>query len=180
MVVDELTPTGRVFAAVVPPPEVVAALADRLESYEIPGRLVPPANWHVTLRYIGEVEPVAYERWLGELSSLRPDGPFRVTLSGIGTFPNPRRATVVWVGVDHVGRLDDLVAMVDGAAEAAGLGAEERPFVPHLTISRVRPPENVVSLLDRIGDWHFTFRVEEFHLMAASGSRYRVYESFPV
>lgn len=180
MVVDELTPTGRLFAAVIPSPDVVAALADRLESYEIPGRLVPPANWHLTLRYVGEVEPVAYERWLGELSSLRPSGSFRVTLSSIGTFPNPRRATVVWVGVDHNDRLDDLAAMVDGAAEAAGLGAEERPFVPHLTISRVRPPENVVSLLDRIGAWHFTFRVEEFHLMAAHGSRYRVYESFPV
>lgn len=177
MVEDDLIPTGRVFAAVVPPPEVVAALADRLEGVSIPGRPVPPPNWHVTLRFVGEVEEVAYQRWLAEMDTTSPPAPFRVTLSGLGAFPRPARATVLWVGVESRA-LEDLAARVDEAAEDAGLGSEERPFHPHLTISRVRPPADVRRLVERDDTWRLGFRVEEFHVMAAMGSRYRRYETF--
>lgn len=177
MVEDELTPTGRVFAAVVPPPEVVAALDHRLDDLSIPGRPVPPPNWHLTLRFIGKVDEVAYQRWLGGMDSAALPSPFRVTLSGLGAFPRPARATVLWVGVKG-DLLGDLATVVDVAAEEAGLGREERPFRPHLTISRVRPPADVRPLIDADHGWKLPFRVKEFHVMAAMGSRYRVYETF--
>lgn len=177
MVEDELTPTGRVFAAVVPPPEVVAALDDRLENLSIPGRPVPPPNWHLTLRFIGKVDEVRYQRWLGAIDSAALPSPFRVTLGGLGAFPRPARATVLWVGVEG-DQLSDLATVVDEAAAEAGLGGEERPFRPHLTISRVRPPADVRPLIDAGDGWKLPFRVREFHVMAALGSRYRVYETF--
>lgn len=179
MVDEELIPTGRVFAAVVPPPEVVAALDDRLADVSIPGRPVPPPNWHLTLRFIGKVDEVKYQRWLGEMDSAALPSPFRVTLRGLGAFPRPARATVLWVGVQG-DPLGDLATVVDEAAEGAGLGREERPFRPHLTVSRVRPPADVRSLIDADDGWKLPFRVKEFHVMAAMGSRYRVYETFPL
>lgn len=177
MVEDGLTPAGRVFAAVVPPSEVVVALHDRVERLPVPGRQVPPPNWHLTLRFVGKVEEVAYERWLGEIDTAPLPASFRVTLGGLGAFPRPARATVLWVGVEGDG-LQALATVVDRAAEAAGLGREERPFRPHLTISRVRPPDDVRSLIGAAGSWRSSFRVEEFHIMAAAGSRYRTYETF--
>lgn len=177
MVEERLIPTGRVFAAVVPPPEVVAALDDRLGDLSLPGRPVPPPNWHVTLRFIGKVEGVAYQRWLGEMDTAPLPAPFRVTLSGLGAFPRPARATVLWVGVEGE-PLGDLATVVDEAAGGAGLGHEERPFRPHMTISRVRPPADVRPWIDQDDRWKLRFRVAEFHVMTAVGSRYRVYETF--
>lgn len=174
---QELIPSGRVFAAVVPPPEVVAALDDRLGDLPLPGRPVPPPNWHVTLRFIGKVEEVPYQRWLGDMDTAELPSPFRITLSGLGAFPRPARATVLWVGVEG-DPLGDLATIVDEAAGGAGLGREERPFRPHLTIARVRPPADVRTLIDEDDEWKLPFRVGEFHIMAAVGSRYRVYETF--
>lgn len=177
MVEDGLIPAGRVFAAVVPPVEIRAALDDRLAGRAIPGRPVPPPNWHITLRFVGKVEAVAYERWLGEMDTAPVPDPFTIALSGLGAFPRPARATVLWVGVESE-RLPELAGSVDRAAEGAGLGREERPFRPHLTISRVRPPADVRTLLDADDGWRLRFRVKEFHIMAAAGQRYRIYETF--
>lgn len=173
-----LTPPGRVFAAVVPPPEVRAALVQRLDPLEIPGRPVPPGNWHLTLRFIGEVEATGYERWLAELDESAWVPPFRVRLGGLDAFPRRAKATVLWVGA-HSDSLAGLAATVDEAAANAGLGNEERPFRPHLTISRVRPPADVRGLVEQAGEeWDIAFRVNSFHIMAAAGNRYRTYETF--
>lgn len=173
-----MIPDGRVFAAVKPPTEVVAAVEDRLVSEAIPGRRVPPENWHITLRFIGETEPVGYERWLANLDAAPKPSAFRLSLGAVGAFPKPARATVLWVGV-HGEDIAGLAEVVDDAAEASGLGREERPFRPHLTVARIRPPEDVRRLTDaRAGEERLPFRVTEFHVMAAVGGRYRVYETF--
>ncbi len=177
MVEQHLTPGGRVFAAVRPPLEVVMPLHDRLRTLGVPGRKVPPENWHVTLRYVGPIKAEAYDRWLAEIDLAPKPPPFSLRLGGLGAFPKGSRASVLWIGVDG-DEVTRLAGVVDEAAEAAGLGREERPFRPHLTIARVRPPEDVRSLTERSGDQELSFRVDDFRIMAAVGSRYRDYETF--
>lgn len=177
MVEEDLTPTGNVFVAIVPPPEVVTALAERLADLPIPGRLVPPPNFHITLRFVGKVEPVPYDRLLATLDTRSLVEPFRLRLGGIGAFPNRRRATVVWVGVEADSALADLAALIEDAVVMAGFEPEDRPFVPHLTVARLRPPENLSALSEET-EWRLPFSVEQVHVMAAWGSRYRVYETF--
>lgn len=139
---------GRVFVAVPLPPEIRLALADRLEGLDIPGKLVPPGNWHLTLRFLGEVERTTYEVFLSRLVAVEGIPSFRVSLDGIGGFPRPERASVVWAGLAS-GSLDSLSALneiAEQAAETAGLAPEERPFKPHVSLSRVRPPESINHL----------------------------------
>lgn len=122
------------------------ALADRVISLDIPGRLAPPENWHITLRFLGSIDQVTLERFVSDLDPV-PVKPFRIRLGDVGAFPNPRRANVVWVGVEHGGEeLGALNVLAEEAAQFAGLNAEERPFSPHLTLSRVRPPADVRDL----------------------------------
>lgn len=137
---------GRVFVAVPLPPEVRMALADALDPVAIPGRVAPPENWHITLRFLGTVDQMTYERFLAGLD-VEGREPFRVQLGGVGVFPNARRATVVWVGIEKGGpELAALNAVAEEAALLAGLEPEERPFHAHLTLARVRPPADIRDL----------------------------------
>jgi RNA 2',3'-cyclic 3'-phosphodiesterase len=139
---------GRVFAAVPIPDEMTHALIERVGSLRIPGKVAAPDNWHVTIRFLGSIHQVTYERFLHGLSAVGVVPAFRLGLDGLGAFPNPRRATVVWAGISPGAEgLALLNELGEEAAVAAGLEAEERPFRPHLTLSRVRPPEDVRHLM---------------------------------
>lgn len=132
------------------PPQIRLALADRVSQLDIPGRLVPLENWHLTLRFLGSVDQVTYERFLTSLSEAEMPGPFTIRLGILGGFPKPSKATVVWVGLeDGSGELTRLNEIAEEAAQSAGLVPEERPFQPHLTLARVRPPEDITHLVEQ-------------------------------
>lgn len=170
-----MIPAGRVFAALRPPPEISQALAAALASPGLPGRPVPSENYHVTLRYLGRVDDHRYEHWLSRLEALPRRGSIRVRLEGLGAFPGWSRAQVVWVGVSAPG-IEELAATVEEATVAAGFPPEERPYRPHLTVARIRPPRPLPPLphpRPRLG-----WEADRMVVMAAVGSRYRVFESF--
>lgn len=171
----------RIFAAVSPPHEVRAAVLDQLDGVRIPGRLVPPANWHLTVRFLGEIDEVTYERYLATLDSADLGKRFKVSLTGLGAFPRPEKATVLWAGIGNGElRLHQLAEMADEAAVAVGVAGEERPFAPHLTLSRVRPPEAVRGLIERT-ELDVTWQVEALTiyqtLPARGGVEYEAIES---
>lgn len=166
----------RLFAALLPPPVVVAALADQFPSATLPGKAVPPENWHVTLRFFGSVDTVTYDRLLGAIDQSDLGAPIDIRLRGLGTFPNPERATVLWLGVEGEG-LDALAGQLEAAAQAAGLDPEERPFRPHLTLARIRPPQSLRHL-EHVID--LKWRASQVHMMASDGSRYRILDTFEI
>ncbi len=168
----------RVFAGVDLSPEVRMALAGELSGLAIPGRVVPPQNWHLTLRFLGHVDWVTYERYLAELDTAADNRAFRLRLEGLGGFPRPGRASVVWVGVGGDSEaLGALAAVAEEAAVAVGLQPEERPFRPHLTLARVRPPEDVERLVADAPPFSLGWDVEELVLfrshLGGGGARYQ-------
>ncbi len=174
---------GRVFAAVPVPGDARIHLVEGLRHFELPGRAVPPENWHVTLRFLGEVQPTAYERFLHGLDEVSGLGGFSLRLEDMGAFPNPRRAAVVWVGIGAgATELADLAAIAEEAAVDAGLDPEERPFRPHLTLARVRPPADATRLVGEHVDigWHCDRVVVYRSLHGPGGARYDPLETFPL
>jgi RNA 2',3'-cyclic 3'-phosphodiesterase len=174
---------GRVFAAVPLPAEVRLALDDKLRPFSLPGKVAPPGNWHLTLRFLGSVDEVTYERFISQLDPMGLGGTFRMALGPMGAFPNPKRATVLWLGVSQgVGELDRLASICEGAAQGAGLAAEERPFRPHLTLSRIRPQTDVGSLIESFGDAGIGWRCETMivyrSLLGSGGASYEPLEIF--
>lgn len=139
---------SRVFAALPLPGEIRQALADRMSSRGLPGRVVPPPNWHITLRFLGDIDEPTCERFVAALDSSDLGDPFHMGLGAIGVFPGARNATVLWVGIDgDVGSLEAVAATVEECAVQAGLEGEDRPFHPHLTLSRIRPPQDLTGLV---------------------------------
>jgi 2'-5' RNA ligase len=119
--------------------ELPQMLRERLSALAggIPGaRWVPPANYHMTLRFIGEVPAHRAEEIDLALAALRAPG-FALTLGGIGTFAKGGRDTQLWVGVERNPQLDHLQSKIETALQRCGLEPERRRFAPHVTLARL-------------------------------------------
>jgi 2'-5' RNA ligase len=113
----------------------------------IPGaRWVPEDNYHLTLRFIGEVPPDVAEEIDASLAALRGRG-FTLTLAGVGTFAKGGRDVALWVGVERNPSLEHLQAKIETALQRAGLEPERRRFTPHVTLARLdnAPPAKLVG-----------------------------------
>jgi 2'-5' RNA ligase len=109
----------------------------------IPGaRWVPPENYHLTLRFIGETPAHRAEDIDLALAGLRGRG-FSLTFTGLGVFaksgPRGERSTALWVGVERSQQLDHLQGKIETALQRAGLEPERRRFAPHVTLARLDP-----------------------------------------
>jgi 2'-5' RNA ligase len=114
----------------------------------MPGAPVSPQNWHLTLRFLGEVDEVTLDRVIRSLDAADLGGAFPMAWGGLGAFPRPSRASVLWVGIARgEDRLAAVAMATEAAFAAAGFPPEDRPFRPHLTLSRIRPPEDVRAVL---------------------------------
>jgi RNA 2',3'-cyclic 3'-phosphodiesterase len=117
-----------------------------IEVPPVPG-LVPPAVpggavAHLTLRFLGEVDAPTLDTVQRELSRELSDTPsFRFSLEGVDAFPSRERPRVVFLGVTAGrGELIDLARRISAAVARVGLPPDDRPFVPHVTVWRVRSP----------------------------------------
>ena len=137
----------RMFAAVVPPQDVLEKLEEflgpRQEAAEF--RWTRPEGWHLTLAFMADVP----ERSLDDLAERleragRRRTPFTLRLAGGGAFPNPARAKVLYAGVEaEPDALEELRRLSTGAraaANKAGAPADGTAFRPHLTLARMRRP----------------------------------------
>lgn len=136
-------------------------LRDRLSGLAgggLPGaRWVPPENYHLTLRFIGETPGHRAEDIDSALAALRGKR-LTVTLAGVGTFAKGGRATALWVGVERNQQLDHLQNKIETALQRCGLEPERRRFQPHVTLSRLDnvPEGKLVSFVQA----HNLFRAE--------------------
>jgi 2'-5' RNA ligase len=118
-----------------------------------PLRWVDAGSMHLTLQFIGEAPEELAAALLGGLAALAPP-PFRLRLGGLGAFPSPRRARVVWAAVEgDTAALAELQRAVLAVTAPLGVAAEERPFRAHLTLGRMRQearPEQLRALGDAL------------------------------
>lgn len=150
----------RAFIALELPEPVRAALADLQSQLAQSGAdvaWVHPLRLHVTMRFLGEITDAQrrqLEAGAGRIASASP--PFDVRLTQPGAFPSMRAPRVVWVGIGQGS--DALVELAEGLEREsvkAGLQEEERGFVAHVTIGRVRSPKKLQALSDALaaGRW---------------------------
>ncbi|MBO1077612.1 RNA 2',3'-cyclic phosphodiesterase [Roseomonas haemaphysalidis] len=115
----------------------------------IPGaRWVPPENYHLTLRFIGEVENLLADELDEALSAIRAK-PFDLQLRGLDVFEKAGRIHSLFVGVERSDRLTHLQNKVETALVRAGLPPERKRFTPHVTLARVDkvPPEKSIAFV---------------------------------
>jgi len=142
----------RSFIAIELPDELKLALSQlvaQLKSGE-PSRVKwgDPYGIHLTLKFLGNVAV----NMLGDITgamekAVQGIAPFHLEVKELGVFPNLRRVQVAWVGISgEVDKLSQLQQRIESNLAPLGFAPESRPFVPHLTLARLR---DQASLADR-------------------------------
>lgn len=98
-------------------------------------RWVDPANFHLTLRFIGEVDGDTAQYIADGLSSLRVAS-FDLALEGVDLFESRGRVRAIWVGVKPNPALAALQRKIETLVAGAGMAPEGRKFKPHVTLAR--------------------------------------------
>ena len=144
----------RAFIAVKLPEDIADSLEDFLDDIRPLSKIhwVKREQFHITLKFLGELEPEVIDDVIDSLSPMKHFEPFRIELSTIGAFPNMKNANVLWLGCSR------------GAKELAGLSRrindtlfnevelerDTRKFRAHLTLARLKGEyvsENVINQL---------------------------------
>jgi 2'-5' RNA ligase len=142
----------RSFIAVEIPAEIRQAIARSTASLQksLPKPLVrwiSLQNIHLTLQFLGDVSPSNLERLAEVLKAeAAAHAPIEVLAAKSGAFPTPRRARVIWIGLEAPAALSTLQRVVEAVTARLGYPSEERKFSPHLTIGRVNQNASAADL----------------------------------
>ncbi|PHK96134.1 RNA 2',3'-cyclic phosphodiesterase [Pseudoroseomonas rhizosphaerae] len=115
----------------------------------IPGaRWVPPENYHLTLRFIGETEGWRADELDEALAGIRAK-PFALQLAGLDIFEKAGRIHSLHVKAERSEPLAHLQSKVETALQRAGLPPERRRFTPHVTLARTdkAAPDKLISFV---------------------------------
>jgi RNA 2',3'-cyclic 3'-phosphodiesterase len=175
----------RLFTGIEIPAEKRAELARLRMPLPGGGRWAEPENFHLTLRFCGDIEKAQADELIDRLAGISMDA-FEIRLSSIGSFGG-RDPHAIWAGVEPSAELDALARANEKTARAVGLPPEPRAFKPHVTLARLKyaSPDEVARILGRIGAYRSEpFFVGRFVLFSSrpktGGGPYAVEETFPL
>lgn len=148
----------------------------------------PPANLHVTTKFIGEWPEERLEDLKAKLGSVPVHGPIEIEVRGLGWFPNPHRPRVFYAAIHAAEELSRLAAGTDAVCGEMGIEREGRPFSPHLTLARIRTPVSLEGLRQEVAslppDPFGSFTSDSFYLYLSKtgpkGSIYTQLAEFPL
>ncbi|MBN1823794.1 MAG: RNA 2',3'-cyclic phosphodiesterase [Endomicrobiales bacterium] len=145
----------RLFIAINLPDEMKEALSDvqeRLKVLPVDVSWVKKENFHITLKFLGEVgesEIPGIEGVLGRVCAR--SRAIRVVFSGLGVFPDRNPPRVVWAGISEgAEEIKKLASDIKEGLSTAGFQKEKRGFRAHLTLGRVRSAKNAGEIARRV------------------------------
>lgn len=133
-------------------------------------KLVDPQLYHVTLAFIGNLSEDRVDAAADAVTTGSAGVPAHSgRASGLGAFPNPEHASVIWVGVEDT-QLDELAQGVRTKLRERSIDFDDRhDFHPHLTVARLRDKEDRTPLIGPHEATDFgEFPVDRVHLYASN------------
>lgn len=150
---------------------------------------VPARNLHITLKFLGGCEDNLPEKivlWLSD--TLKNVKPFDVTLGDLGGFPSTKRARVFWLGLtEGQEEMTFLASVVEETLDGLGFEKEKRAFHPHITLARLKQPQDVRMIIKNQSLEYFAsnkIRVERVALfksnLTPSSAIYELINTVPI
>lgn len=129
----------RLFVGIPLPPERRLTLSAICAG--IPGlRWVEPGNYHVTIRFIGEIDEGLAEEVHEALGAIRA-GRFALSIAGLGYFGAAEKPRTVYAAVERSAGLLQLRDRVEATLVRQGLVVETRRYTPHVTLATAKSPD---------------------------------------
>lgn len=124
--------------------------------------------FHLTLKFLGEVQPNNADGIINILKNIKFRH-FHVFLDSIGVFPSENYIRVVWVGLEPEDKILELQRSIDESLK--DLFKKERDFKAHITLARVKYPEDkklFVEQLKKIKAENKEIEVNQFKLIKST------------
>jgi 2'-5' RNA ligase len=179
----------RLFTGLDLPPEVVGNLEELLRRLKPTAKIQwsPPANLHITTKFIGEWPQGRLDELTSRLREIPSRPAVPVTIRNVGFYPNPHSPRVFWCGIEAPG-LEELAADTDAATSALGIESEKRAYSPHLTLARIKEKLDLQPLRKTIAGLESldfgAFEASSFFLyqstLRPTGSVYTKLAEFPL
>jgi 2'-5' RNA ligase len=155
--------------------EIPAEIGLALSAYRggLPGaRWIDPENYHITLRFIGDIDDRMAEEVYSILGDTRRRNPLTVTIDGLDSFGGSK-PRAVFARTSGNGAMNEMQAEQERLLRQLGLEPETRKFTPHITLARLRnaSPIDVADYIATRG--HFpklTFTADRFVLYSSRSS----------
>jgi 2'-5' RNA ligase len=175
----------RLFVAIDFPEEVRKLLSGMCCG--IPGaKWIPEEQFHLTLRFIGEVDGGLFRDIMDTLADVR-SASMSIRLRGLGYFPPRKQPRVLWVGIEPASEVSLLRDRIESKLVRLGLEPERRKFSPHVTLARLDDPPLPKLTRYLAGNALFasdTFEVNEFSLYSSvltpKGAIHQIEAAYPL
>lgn len=149
-------------------------------------RWIDPENYHVTLRYIGDIDHRMATEVFDALEMHADVDPFDLTISHLGVFGG-NKPRALYAAIEPSEPLMRLQASQERLLQRVGLNPDGRKFIPHVTLARLRDtgPGDLARHIAQAG--HFApmrFSVDEFVVFSSrdsvGGGPYIVEQDYPL
>lgn len=152
----------RLFVALPVAQDLSAQLQD-LPHNGFDGKWLHPDDFHITLRFLGDITHYQQEEVIQALERVRR-APFHIEVGGLGQFHMGGKRTVLWAAVRSTRKLTALVAEINEKLAPLGFEMPNKPYVPHITLARLKAPraletyikkyESAVSASWQVGEFY--------------------------
>jgi len=145
----------RIFIALEIPKKIkeeISKTQNQLKAAGIQARWVKPEIAHLTLIFLGETAP----NKVGEIEKILKEAgsqisPVNLWLEKVDCFPSPTKAKIIHLSLKgELGKLNTLALKIRKLLKKQKINFDQKPFVPHLTLGRLKKPQNVSEILSKI------------------------------
>jgi len=149
----------------------------------VQAKWVKPEIAHLTLAFLGSITPNQVEP-IGKILEVSASQikPISLSLSKIGCFPSLAKAKIIFVSLEgELEKLNDLAKEIRHGLKREKIYFDEKPFVNHITLGRIKKRQNLIRLIEKIKVKRVEFVVSEVSLtksiLTESGPTYKILKS---
>lgn len=150
-------------------------------------RWVSADNFHLTLRFIGNATRDQLYDLADKLERVgETNQAFQLEIKGVGYFNNKGKLRVLFVGINELEPVVNLVDSIEKVVVGCGFQEELKPFRPHLTLGRIKHLESrtrFCAIVDELKDVKYqNAEISEFiiyqSILKPEGPTYKPIKTF--